>query len=243
MLQELSLQPKPQPKTPKTPTAPVAPEPEPVPARVAEPADRARTRTQNQLNLDHAKHKLKCHGELCTLSQGFVWIKILLFNQLAEFRVAYFQVVYFPATKDPEDGSRVGTRLARKGGSGERVSCGSAKDIKLAMSPEGQLFTRFDCRQTYIPQREDLLMLSFGVPLLSARDAGPRIPREPLQGGGLKRGWPEQGVAATSPAVQDPAALVTLDFADIPGLGEDEYKVRPFRLEGTKGFPRNGGRK
>ena len=32
-----------------------------------------------------------------TLSQCFVWITILLFNQLAEFWVAYFRVVYFPA--------------------------------------------------------------------------------------------------------------------------------------------------
>ena len=32
-----------------------------------------------------------------TLSQCFVWITVLLFNQLAEFWVAYFRVVYFPA--------------------------------------------------------------------------------------------------------------------------------------------------
>ena len=47
--------------------------------------------------LDYAKHKLKCHGDFYTFSQGFVCINILLFNQLAEFWVAYFRVAYFPA--------------------------------------------------------------------------------------------------------------------------------------------------
>ena len=50
-----------------------------------------------QWNSGYAKRKLKCHGDLYTLSQCFVWITILLFNQLAEFWVAYFRVVYFPA--------------------------------------------------------------------------------------------------------------------------------------------------
>ena len=53
----------------------------------------------NLWNLDNAHHKLKCHGDLYTLSQGFVWINIILFNQLAAFWVAYFRVVYSPATK------------------------------------------------------------------------------------------------------------------------------------------------
>lgn len=38
-----------------------------------------------QWNLDYAKHTLKCHGDVYTLSQGFVCIKIILLNQLAEF--------------------------------------------------------------------------------------------------------------------------------------------------------------
>ena len=42
---------------------------------------------------DYAKGKLKCRRDFCTLSQGFVWIKVLLFNQLAEFWVAYFRVI------------------------------------------------------------------------------------------------------------------------------------------------------
>ena len=45
------------------------------------------------------EHKLKCHAGLYALSQGVVWINIILFNQLAEFWVAYFRVVYFPASK------------------------------------------------------------------------------------------------------------------------------------------------
>ena len=44
------------------------------------------------------KCKQKCHGDVYTLSQGFVWIEIVLFNQLAEFWVAYFWVAYLPAT-------------------------------------------------------------------------------------------------------------------------------------------------
>ena len=31
-----------------------------------------------QWNLGYAKHKLKCHCDFYTLSQGFVWIKIIL---------------------------------------------------------------------------------------------------------------------------------------------------------------------
>ena len=57
--------------------------------------------TFSQWNLDYAKHKLKCRGDLSTLSQGFVWIKIRLFDQLAELWVAYFRVVYFPAIWGP----------------------------------------------------------------------------------------------------------------------------------------------
>ena len=48
----------------------------------------------------YAKHKLKCHRDVYTLCQGFLWITVLLFNQLAEFWVAYFRVVYFPANND-----------------------------------------------------------------------------------------------------------------------------------------------
>ena len=51
-----------------------------------------------QWSIDYSKHKFKVHGDFHTLSQCFVWITILLFNQLAEFWVAYFRVVYFPAT-------------------------------------------------------------------------------------------------------------------------------------------------
>ena len=50
-----------------------------------------------QWDSGYAKRELKCHGYFFTLSQCFVWITILLFNQLAEFWVAYFRVVYFPA--------------------------------------------------------------------------------------------------------------------------------------------------
>ena len=50
-----------------------------------------------QWSMDYSKRKLNCHGDVYTLSQSFVWITILLFNQLAEFWVAYFRVVYFPA--------------------------------------------------------------------------------------------------------------------------------------------------
>ena len=55
--------------------------------------------TASQRNLDYAKHDLKCHGDCYTLSQGFVWINISLFNQLAEFWVAYFPVLCFPASQ------------------------------------------------------------------------------------------------------------------------------------------------
>ena len=48
-------------------------------------------------SIDYAKHKLKCHSDFYMLSQGFVWIKIILFNQLAEFWVACSRVVHFPA--------------------------------------------------------------------------------------------------------------------------------------------------
>ena len=51
----------------------------------------------DQWNSGYAKRKLKSHGDFYILSQCFVWITILLFNQLAEFWVAYFRVVYFPA--------------------------------------------------------------------------------------------------------------------------------------------------
>ena len=50
-----------------------------------------------QWSIDYSKHKFKVHGDFYTLSQCFIWITILLFNQLAEFWVAYFRVVYFPA--------------------------------------------------------------------------------------------------------------------------------------------------
>ena len=50
-----------------------------------------------QWSIDYSKRKFKVHGDFYTLSQCFVWITILLFNQLAEFWVAYFRVVYFPA--------------------------------------------------------------------------------------------------------------------------------------------------
>ena len=50
-----------------------------------------------QWSIDYSKHKFKVHGDVYTLSQCFVWITIPLFNQLAEFLVAYFRVVYFPA--------------------------------------------------------------------------------------------------------------------------------------------------
>ena len=58
------------------------------------------------------KHTLKCHGDFHTLSQGFVWIKTLLSNQLAEFRVAYFRVAYFPATT-PQRVKTEARRLSR----------------------------------------------------------------------------------------------------------------------------------
>ena len=50
-----------------------------------------------QWSIDYSKRKFKVHGDFYTLSQCFVWITILVFNQLAEFWVAYFRVVCFPA--------------------------------------------------------------------------------------------------------------------------------------------------
>ena len=57
-----------------------------------------------QWNSGYAKRKLKCHGDFYTLSQGFVWITILLFNQLAECWVAYFRAVYFSANDKQRPG-------------------------------------------------------------------------------------------------------------------------------------------
>ena len=61
----------------------------------------ARLRAEPHWNLDYTERKSKCHGGLYTLSESSVWISILLFNQLAEFWVAYFLVVYFPVKTLP----------------------------------------------------------------------------------------------------------------------------------------------
>ena len=66
-----------------------------------------------QWNLDYKqKHKLKCPRDVYTWSPGFVWIEILLFNQLAEFWVAYFRVFYFPATSFVSFGTGVCNRFS-----------------------------------------------------------------------------------------------------------------------------------
>ena len=58
-------------------------------------------------------HRLKCRGDWHTLSEGFVWINVILFNQLAEFWLAYlfpgslFSSQLEPRTRPAErDGSR-----------------------------------------------------------------------------------------------------------------------------------------